>query len=187
MVGQFPEFVGLTAGLALGYMQADDEEKCRHYFELIGSNDFVDLPREGTWLLAIGMSGMCCAYLKDERRAHILYDLLLPFREKWVATVVSTLGPVERVLGKLAHMLGNRDVAIEHLERAIELTAAVPTPLFLAEACYDLAIVLEGTDPQRAADLVTTALATSDDLDLETLRRWALPLAERLGVAVSSS
>jgi DNA-binding SARP family transcriptional activator/tetratricopeptide (TPR) repeat protein len=186
MVGQFPDFVGLTAGLALGYMQAGDEERCRRYFETIAANDFADLPREGTWLLAMGMAAACCSFLRDERRASILYDMLLPFRDRWVATVVTTLGPVERVLGTLALTLGRNDAAVEHLERAVELTGAVPAPLFHAEACYDLALALESGDPQRARELVVTAVTTADELCLATLREWTAPLAERLGVAVAT-
>ncbi len=185
MVGQFPDFIGLTSGLALGYMQADDEEGCRNYYEQVAKGDFLDIPREGTWLLAVGMSAACCAYLRDTRRAAILYDMLLPFRDRWVATVVSTVGPMERVLGKLAHCLGRTGDAVPHLERAVELTEAVPAPLFHAEACYDLALVLEELDPRRASELVTTALRTADELGLATLRRWAEPVADRLGVRVS--
>jgi hypothetical protein len=184
MVGQFPDFIGLTSGLALGYMQAGDEEKCRNYYEQMAKNDFADIPHEGTWLLALGMSAACCAYLGDTRRAQILYDTLLPFRDRWVATVVSTVGPMERVLGKLAQTLKRTGDAVEHLERAVEVTAAVPAPLFHAEACFDLAEALQTIDPARASELIATALATSDELGLDTLRRWALPVAERLGVAV---
>lgn len=180
MVGQFPDFIGLESGLALGYMQAGDAARCREYYEQIASKDFADIPREGTWLLSVGMSAVCCAYLKDTRRAEILYDMLLPFRDRWVATVVSTLGPMERVLGKLAQLLGRTDAAVEHLERAVALTGAVPAPLFHAEACYDLALVLETADPERASELVTIALKTSDELGLDTLRTWAEPLAGRL-------
>jgi tetratricopeptide (TPR) repeat protein len=185
MVGQFPDFIGLTSGLALGYMQAGDEEKCRSYYEQMAKSDFADIPHEGTWLLALGMSAACCAYLGDTRRAQILYDILLPFRDRWVATVVSTVGPVERVLGKLAQALKRTSDAVEHLERAVEVTAAVPAPLFHAEACYDLALALETTDPERSRELITTALATANELGLEILRRWAEPVAERLGATVS--
>lgn len=128
---------------------------------------------------------MCCAWLRDTRRAAILYDMLLPYRDRWVATVVSTLGPMERVLGKLAHVLGRTEEAIEHLERAVEVSSAVPAPLFHAEACYDLALVLEAIDRARASELIATALDTCEQLGLKTLREWAERSSARLSLGAS--
>jgi DNA-binding SARP family transcriptional activator/tetratricopeptide (TPR) repeat protein len=186
MVGQFPDFGALPAGLALGYMQAGRKNDCRRVFEELARNDFVDQPREGTWLLVMGNLAACCTYLGDKARAAILYDTLLPFADRWVSTVVTTVGPVTRPLGKLAHTLGRLDDAERLLSHAVEVTGALPAPLFHAEACYDLALVLEERDApgdrERAREHVAVSLATSEMLGLRTLRTWLEPLVSRVGV-----
>jgi len=185
MVGQFPDFAPLAAGLALGYMQAGRRDDCVRFYEEVAKHDFADQHREGTWLLIMGIMGAVCAYLGDERRAQIIYDMLRGYSDRWIATVVTSLGPMTRVLGKLAATLGRVDEAEVYFEEALEQTLAVPAPLFHAETCYDLAGLLIKRDAQgdsdRAKELLTTALATSDDLGLVTLKSWIDELAARVG------
>ena len=180
VIGQFPDFTPLHCGLGLIYMQTEQPDKCRETFELVAKHDFADHPREGTWLLIMGIMGICCAYLKDERRAQVLYDTLMEYEDRWIATVVTSLGPMSRVLGVLARTLGRIDDAERHFQHALAQTDAVPAPLFHAETCYDYASLLVERDApgdgERAGALISSARKTAGELSLATLERWITTL-----------
>jgi DNA-binding SARP family transcriptional activator/tetratricopeptide (TPR) repeat protein len=183
MVGQFPNFAPLGAGLALAYMQAGEREACARNYERIAEHDFVDGPREGAWLLIMGIMAMCCAYLEDERRAPLLYDMLTPFEDRWIASVVTTLGPMSRVLGLLAAQMGQHDEAERHFVKAIETTEALPAPVFCAEAKTNYAAFLlrrnATGDRERAHQALDEARSTAAELGLTTLDHWIGELAQR--------
>lgn len=183
MVETFGDFVPLVIGSALAYMLDGRDEDCRRMYERMADEP---LPREGTWLLNMGILGMCCAYLEDTDRAAGVYAELEPFADRWVATVVTTLGPVSRVLGLLAYTMGRYDDAIDHLEHAVASTRVAGTPVFWAESCYDLARALrargDGADDERITALVERAGHTADELGLRVLEGWieeAFTLARR--------
>ena len=172
MAEQFPDFSPLIAGLALAYMQAGKREECARVFEGLARHDFADHPREGTWLAVLGLCASVCAYLGDEARARVLYDYLRPYADRWISTVVMTLGPTTRVLGRLAMTLGLHDEAETWFEESLQQTKAVPAPVFRAETCYDLAEAVRPHDPERADELLSEALQISDEIGLHTLRNW---------------
>jgi len=183
MLEQFPNFPTLRVGLALLCLYGNDLEGCRRHYEAGGANDFLDMPRDGTWLLNMGMAGMCCAALGDERRAEILYPLLLQHSERWVAAVVTSIGPMTKVVGGLASTLGWYEVAEIHYERALDQTSSVPAPLFEADARYDYARMLvqrDGPgDRMRARTHLEQAMRTADEFGLDILKSWTEELAKQ--------
>jgi hypothetical protein len=184
MIDQFPNFPTLRVGLALLSLYGNDVEGCRRHFEVAASKDLLDMPRDGTWLMNMGMAGACCAALEDKRRAEILYPLLLPYAERWVAAVVTSFGPMTRIVGCLATTLEWYEVAEIHFERAIVQASSVPAPLFEADTRLDFAkMLLKRNGPgdvERAREQLETCLQTAEDLGLVTLEGWARELAEQL-------
>jgi hypothetical protein len=184
MIDQFPNFPTLRVGLALLSLYSNDIDSCRRHFEDSATHDLLDMPRDGTWLLNMGMAGACCAALGDKRRAEILYPLLLPYAERWVAAVVTSFGPMTRIVGCLATTMEWYDVAEIHFERALAQTAAVPAPLFEADTRLDLAKMLvkrnSPGDIERAREQLEMCLQTSEDLGLVILEGWARELAAEL-------
>jgi DNA-binding SARP family transcriptional activator len=184
MAEQFADFRPLQSGLALAYMLDGQRSNAAKYYELVAEHDLADVPREATWLLTLGIMGKVCFYLGDERRASIIYDELAPYADRWIATVVTSLGPVSRVLGILAMLTGRFDDANRHFEDALQRTAAVPAPVFHAETCFNFADLLHRRgrpeDRERARELVAEALRIANELELVTLTQWAQPLADEL-------
>jgi hypothetical protein len=66
-----------------------------------------------------------------------------------------------RHLGILAHMLGDRDDAIEHLRRAIELAVEVGLPWTVMLAARSMAAVLVDDQPELACRILGNTEATS--------------------------
>jgi predicted ATPase/DNA-binding SARP family transcriptional activator len=130
------------------------------------------------------MLAMVCGYLRDVPLAAELYEQLRRFSGWWVVSVGFTFGPADRILGVLAHVLGRHDTAERHLQAAIEQAAAVPAPIFHAEASCDYAELLldrgHPGDHQRARQLLTDCIETSQRLELDLLEARAHRLEERI-------
>jgi hypothetical protein len=70
--------------LALLHGEADRLEEARSEFEQLAVADFTDLPRDLVWLISIAILSEVCAYLRDDARLAMLYDLLLPYAGRTV-------------------------------------------------------------------------------------------------------
>jgi tetratricopeptide (TPR) repeat protein len=94
-----------------------------------------------------------------------LYDGLLPVRGQVVTltSVVAVLGRVDRYLGRIAHLAGRPDLAIEHLDAARRLDDAAGSGLWSGWAARDEARVRLARDAsgdgEAAAELLDLARA----------------------------
>ena len=75
LAGSYPWLPGWGTGLAIIYTELDREAEARAHFEELAAADFADLPRDGNWLGSIALSSLVCSYLRDVRRAGLLFDL----------------------------------------------------------------------------------------------------------------
>ena len=75
---------------------------------------------QGQGLSSWAMSADASWYAHDNSRAAELYELLLPYRDRWAMTLLmfSRTGPVEFHLGQLCGLMGRAEAAREHLARA---------------------------------------------------------------------
>ncbi|MGO9886013.1 MAG: guanylate cyclase, partial [Solirubrobacteraceae bacterium] len=140
-------------------------------FEQLAANDFFDLPKDGDWLISMTLLADLAAGLRDAPRARLLYDLLLPYRERNIVIGMATvcLGSLARYVGRLALAIGERTAAVEHLQLAIEANTALTAPVQLAHTQVDLAQAL-GPGPEALA-MVEAARLTADDLHLPAVTR----------------
>jgi tetratricopeptide (TPR) repeat protein len=109
------------------------------------------------WFTAVCVLAESCALFGDEARAAVLYEMLLPFRERNVQVSQAAFwGSAERFLGLLAAAMGDWDAAQAHFESAIAKNEAAGCPVAAAIVRRDYAEMLLA---RRAPGDVEAALA----------------------------
>lgn len=171
--------------LCLLYGLAGRDDDAGRLLDDIFARGLSAIPRDAQWLSNVPMLGLACRRVRDRPRAAAeLYDELVLYADRWASSPAVTWGPISRVAGILASVLGRFDDAEQHFHAALEVTSALPAPLFHAETCYDLAVMLIDRsgpgDHDRARQLLDTALASADRLGLATLTEWAISARARL-------
>ncbi|HET6714776.1 MAG TPA: AAA family ATPase [Actinomycetota bacterium] len=160
-----------------------DDRAARAEVERHARHGFADLPRDGLWLLHMCGLAQAAALIGDERRAALLYDLLLPFVDR-NAISISTLafGPVAMRLGSLASSLGRWERAEQHFDEAAERCEALGARAVMAMLLVERArmwLARAGPeDADRARAALDASLSISEDLDLAGIAeraRAALP------------
>jgi tetratricopeptide (TPR) repeat protein len=118
-----PAFPTYRAGLALAWIWTGQTEDARAEFERLAAGDFLDLPRDVTWLGLVAALSMVCSSLHDRPRARQLYELVLPSASRNVRITrigIGCAGSVEHYLGLLCATLGDWDEAVQHFEAAVD-------------------------------------------------------------------
>jgi tetratricopeptide (TPR) repeat protein len=147
----------------------------------LAAQDFRDVPRDINWLLAMISLAFSVTELEDAARAQRLYALLRPYAGRFIVTrpAVVFLGCVSYYLGRLARVLGQRELAAEHFASALRENAQMGAHTWYARTEVDLASLLaergRAADEVEATRLAESALATSERLGLREL----LPRAQR--------
>jgi hypothetical protein len=127
------------------------------------------------------------AWLKDEERARLLYDLVLPFAERNVVIGTSAVfyGPMARHLGLLAGTLSRWEDAEAHFNYSMERCREINAPPFLAYSQLECgAMLLESGVPGKRAQaigLLREAMDAGDRLGMLKVKRDAESLLARSG------
>jgi DNA-binding SARP family transcriptional activator len=164
------------AALATMLWETDRVDDARAEFDRLAANNLTDIPRDGDWITTMMLLCDTCAEVGDSARAPLLYQALLPYADLNVVAglAVACLGPIARVLGKLAATAGHRDAAARHFEHALELSARLEAPVLLARTQLDLAALLGAG--RRADQLISEAAQTAERLGLGAIARQAARL-----------
>jgi tetratricopeptide (TPR) repeat protein len=173
-------------GLALIYSELELAPEAREQFEILAQRDFADIPRDGLWMASMTYLTDVCNFLGDDRRAAMLYDLLVPFdgRNVVVGNMTACYGALSRYLGALATTLRRWDEAERHFEDALAMNTRMEAPPWLAHTQHQYAAMLllrnRPGDRERAVELLHNALAAARGLGMEGL-------AERVGAALAAT
>jgi DNA-binding SARP family transcriptional activator/tetratricopeptide (TPR) repeat protein len=148
-----------NAALAIAYVESGRPDDGRARYERYAKHNFDSVPRGLLWLPAAVLLAEVCAALGDRPRAHVLYEMLLPYAGRYVQVGLATCwGSVERYLGLLAATRGDTGLAERHYQRAVERNRAIDAPLLVAAAQCDYAVLLRRRgDPSHAAELGAAA------------------------------
>ncbi len=148
-------------------------EEARPEFELLAAENFTDIVRDGDWLVTMTLLADVAAGLADVERSALLYEQLLPYRERHLVIGIATvcLGSVARYLGRLAITIGDRAAGLDHFELALEANTALQAAVAVAHTQLDYAEALG--DGSRARALIAAAEQTADELHLPTVARRA--------------
>lgn len=135
------------------------------------------------WMMWMFCIAEAAFVLGDGSTARRVYDMLLPYREQ---PMIGSLGVVcfgssERTLGIAARTFGDLDLAVDHLERAVEANQHLGNAVLAAIATGDLGCTLTeralGTDRARGRVLLESAMATLTEMGLpsrvDALRAYA--------------
>jgi tetratricopeptide (TPR) repeat protein len=116
----------------------------------IAADGYAKLPFDVNWLSAAGECAEACTILGATGPAEALYELLAPYAGRPITAgrALANYGSADRHLGGLAAVLGRRDAAIAHYERAIALDASAGLRPWVARARAGLAR-LAGAPPRR--------------------------------------
>ena len=126
------------------------------------------------WFTAMCVLAETSALLGDRPRAQILYDTLLPYRDRNVQVVPAAFwGSCERFLGLLAAALGRWDVASDHFSAAIARNEASGCPVAAGVVRRDHAQMLLARrapgDVELAVALLGEVLATARAAEMPVL------------------
>ena len=152
-------------------LDAERIDAARRQLDELAVARFADVPRDGDWMIAIALLADVAAGVADAERARILYELLLPYRDRNVVIGMGTacLGSVERYLGRVALTIRERATALDHFEQALGANTALGAAIQVAHTQIDYATALgRGSEAQA---LLATARRTADELHLPTVAR----------------
>jgi tetratricopeptide (TPR) repeat protein len=143
-VAAYPVVPAWRSALASLYCEVGRRDDAAREFERAASADFADIAEDGNWLGAVTVAGEVCAHLADRRRAAVLYDRLLPYRELVAVAGIAAacIGSVARVLGLLAGTLGRWDDAIRHFDRALAVHRSLGAPPLVLRTQQEYAAML---------------------------------------------
>lgn len=179
MVAQQPNAVPWRATLALIQSELERQDDARRQLDHLAQHDFRDLPDNDYLGSTLAMAAGAAAYLRDEARCRLLYDLLEPFDGRCIVAGygTATLGPARHWRGVLAAAIGRADAAAEHFEAAIALERLMGARPYLARTELEWAR-LEAEQgkgaPARERAEVALALAREVGMPLVSERAGAL-------------
>jgi tetratricopeptide (TPR) repeat protein len=188
---QYPEVVSWRCGLAWFHAQLEHTAQARQQLDALAHDSFADLPRDVFWLTNVAWLCETVVLLGDAPRAQLLYNLLLPYQNRYVVTLALLCqGSASRPLGRLATTLKRYDDAERHFKQAIKMNVQIRSPLWVAHTQHDYARLLllrnHPDDNERAVKLLREALTTADELGLTALADTARPLKLTAAAAGSS-
>jgi len=162
-----------AAALATLLWETHRAQDARRELERLAAADFAGIPQDGDWMIAMALLADLCADLEDAERSRALYELLAPYsgRQVVVGFAAVCLGPVDRLLGRLAAVDGRSDRAATHFESALAAAAGLRAPLWLTHTRVDYARALGGG--LKSSRLAEDARRGAEELGLERALRRA--------------
>ena len=135
------------------------------------------------WMIWMFCITEAASVLGDADVARTVYEMLLPYRDQPIvgSLGVACFGSAERTLGVAARTFGDLDLAVEHLQLAIEANQRLGNAVLAAIATGDLGCTLTeraiGSDRARGRVLLESAVAMLGEMGLpgraEPLRAFA--------------
>jgi DNA-binding CsgD family transcriptional regulator len=134
----------------------------------------LELYRESLWLTSLTYLTDACVLLGDAATAALVYPELEPLGggNVMIGHLVSCYGAADRYLGMLAATLGERERAIAHFERALELNRAMGARTWLAHTAYQYGRLLAGRsrgERGRAEELLAESASLASAIGMPTL------------------
>jgi len=171
-----PTRKGWRVELALILCESGRAAEARAEFERL-AREVGEIIPDGEWMPIMASLAQLCTLMGDRERAARIYELLLPYDGANVVRGMGglCLGPVARLLGRLATVMGRQGLARDHFESALRSATALRAPVLLAHTQLDYAEALESG--ARAARLIRDAAATAEELGLPALAARAAQLS----------
>ena len=173
-------------GLMLLYAELDMRTECRAEFNNLPWHRLSTAPSGAATMTVVMFAAEACCYLGDAARAAQLY----PYLQGHAGTnlVADTPGPnlgaADRVLGNLATVMAQWELAEKHYEAALVHDRKSGAQVWLTHSRYDYAVMLQRRaqpgDADRARALLADALIESTALGMDALTPRIQALAETI-------
>ena len=141
-------------------------EVAREVFETDVADAFAQIPRDLTWTTVMGACADNAVELGHERAAQSIYEKLRPFSDLVAFPMGTFYGALARPLGRLAHLLGQRQEAASLFGSALLTHERFGYPYLIARTKLDYADMLfdrgESSDAARAKEMVGEALVAAE-------------------------
>ena len=177
---RFPGIPAWRTGQVTLAARAGDNELAQRELDRFAADDFSVLPKDVNWFAAMSLMGEAIAMIGATEHAERVYELLLPYQGLTIvlARAVACNGPVDRVLGLLAHEMGRPDDAERHLGDAVEIATRMGDRPGMALSGLALAELLleRGQDDDRdhALELLAAVLGTAREMGARWIADRAL-------------
>ena len=167
LAAAYPARSVFRCAYANGLARAGLHGEAKALVDELAQNDFASLPFDQEWLYAMSLLAETCTLLGDRSTAAVLYRLMTPYGALSAVDVAEGfMGSMSRYLALLARVRGDLDAAARHFEAAIEMNEQMGARPWLAYTQHDYARLLEGSDPERAEQLLAEARAIHADLGM---------------------
>ncbi len=171
----FPGIAAWRTAQALAYAEAGREARATSTLGILAADNFAALPHDHTRLVCLGMLAETCVLLGDGGRGAQLMPLLEPYEGRHLATAQGIYGgPVNRHLGQLAGLAGDRDAALDRFGAARVEAERMSAAPYLARIALDEAVALAG-DP-RAGERAARAQRLAEELGMPQIAARAREL-----------
>ncbi len=184
MVAGDPVFAAALAALAADAGGPALEEAQRELDRLVEAG-LDTIPLSSNWMATMFCVVEAASVLDDVSAARAAYDLLLPYADLPVMASIAVVcfGPVARVLGKAAVVLGRIDDAIGHLEHAEAVARRIGNRPYLALSRAELgAALLARGRPRRCRSRPVVARRRRQRVAPPRPRRQGRPHRRRPGL-----
>jgi tetratricopeptide (TPR) repeat protein len=161
LAADHPDQPGFVTTAAWVRVQTGELAEARGQLAEIEARGFDNMPRNGVWLANLRLLSEIVFALGDADAAARLYEMLLPYRDRFVVTsrVLMFLGSVELPLGVFALTCGELDAAQEHLERAHAAHVELVAPLLTARTELAIAALHDARGEHDAARSLRAQIA----------------------------
>jgi eukaryotic-like serine/threonine-protein kinase len=157
-------FTSTRCFLAAAAAELDDRTAVRDQIDRIG--DPHTIARAGNWLANMCQLAQASVALQDEMLAASVYEMIVPFHDRFAVWGAVPVGPVSRFLGLLASLLGRPVDAVRHLEDALALSRSMGARPSEALVLLDQATVLVDGEPTVAREKAATAITIARELGM---------------------
>lgn len=173
-VAAHPALLAWRAVLPLAHLASGNFQAAVAEIEWLAHDGFSRVHRDMFWFTTICVLAETCALIRDNERAPVLYEMLLPYQHRNVqVTQAACWGSCERFLGLLAAAMGRWDVASGHFESAIAKneSGGLPGAASLVRRDYAEMLVARGAegDRDRAVSLLQEPLEAAERAGMEQL------------------
>ena len=158
-----PSHASLHSALAVAAAGAGHRDEALNALAVLGCRTLRDLPRSGSWLVAVYGVVEAALLLGEGDLAAQAYELLLPYASLPILAgpAVSCFGSVEYALGVARLAVGAYDGAVEHLRRAVAHNTALGHFPAAVLARHRLAAALVGSGRADQLALARTEAAVA--------------------------
>jgi predicted ATPase len=178
-IERYPSTVGWRVQLAQLYYLMDRPHDTRQEIEVLGGDDFGDLPIDGSYVITLATLAQVLQYLNDLRRTKRIYERLKPYAKFIQIAGNSAISgaPVSEALGVAATTLGLWDEAGGYFEDAVAQETRMGARPWLAWTLCSYAQMLQtrghAGDKERAARFLQEARAIGVELGMRRVAAWA--------------